>query len=524
MFPSKKYNLPDDKPSSEIPKLNKTNKDQQKPPLNDQLGSLDNLYFDFTSPPYQNVLKGSDFQLEDQDYKKESPFASLRIVKDFASRSRKLKGEKIHIPSESQKLSTIERIRMAGLLFIDSSSKVDETSNPSHPFPASTSGLSDDEAKDIDLLLTLLASADKTGQQQFEEANELIELCSKTCSNEGTPVERLVYYFSEAIREKINRETGREASGGLERMRVFDFQTAVMSVDASILAFHKKVPLSQVCQFSAINTLLEHVRRARHIHIIDLEIRSGMQYTLMMQAIASRSEWQLKHLKITAIGTRSESKIKDTCNHLAEFAQSMNIPFSYKIVMVEDMLDFNIDLLELDRHEKIAVYSSVSLSNLIVKPNRLEHLMREIRKINPCITVISEVEANHTSLVFVNRFIDALFFYGALFDSISICLAGDDLNRKVAESVYYDYSIRNIVAAEGDDRTIRHTGINVWRRFFDRFGMVEIELSSESLNEAKLLIDNFNCGNCCTLRADGRCLIVSWNGVPIFSVSAWKFI
>ncbi|KAJ0805952.1 putative transcription factor GRAS family [Helianthus annuus] len=136
---------------------------------------------------------------------------------------------------------------MAGQHFIDASSKVDEISNPSHPLPVSSSGLSDDEAKDIDLLLTLLASADKTGQRQFDEANELVELCSKTSSNEGTPVERLVYYFSEAIREKINRETGREASGGLERMRVFDFQKALMSVDASILAFHQKVPLSQVC-------------------------------------------------------------------------------------------------------------------------------------------------------------------------------------------------------------------------------------------------------------------------------------
>ncbi|KAF5819163.1 putative transcription factor GRAS family [Helianthus annuus] len=249
-----------------------------------------------------------------------------------------------------------------------------------------------------------------------------------------------------------------------------------------------------------------------------------MQYTLMMQVIASRNYWQLKHLKITAIGTRSESKIKDTCNHLAEFAQSMNIPFSYKIVMVADMLDFNIDLLELDRHEKVAVYSSVSLSNLIVKPNHLEHLMREIRKINPCITIVNEVEANHASLLFVNRFIDALFFYGALFDSMSVCLVDDDLNRKVAESVYYAYSIHNIVAAEGDDRMIRHTGIDVWRAFFCRFGMVENELSGESLNEAKLLIKNFNCGNCCTIRPSGRCFLVAWDGVPIFSVSAWKFI
>ncbi|KAI3823560.1 hypothetical protein L1987_04999 [Smallanthus sonchifolius] len=488
--------------------------DQEKP----DIGPFDNLYFDFASPPFQNMLKGADLQLEDdQNHQnvKDSPFASLRIVKHFASRTRRLKESRV---AKDQKLSTIERIRTAGLHFIEShSSKADEISNLSRL-------LSDDEAKDIDLLLTLIASADKTDQRQFDVASKLVESCRKMSSHEGTPVERLVYYFAEAVREKINRETGRDACDGLGKMQMFDLQKALMSVDASILAFHRKVPLSQVCQFSAMHTILENVGKARHIHIIDLEIRSGMQYTVMMQAMASRSEWQIKHLKVTAIGTRSESKIKDTCIHLAEFANSMNIPFSFKIVMVADMLDFNIDIVELDRNETVAVYSAVSLSSLIVKPNRLEHLMREIRKINPCITLVTEVEANHTSLAFVNRFIDALFFYGALFDSLSVCLAGDDLNRKVAESVYHAYSIRNIVAADGDDRTIRHTGIDVWRAFFARFGMVEVELTGESLNEAKLLINNFDCRDCCTLRVCGRCFLVAWNDVPIFSVSAWKFI
>ncbi|KAK1408366.1 hypothetical protein QVD17_40086 [Tagetes erecta] len=495
--------------------------------------ALDNVHFDFASPPYQNMLKGPDVQLkDDQDCIKESPFASFKIFKDFASRSRKWNGEKIPIresgEANNQKFSTIERIRTAGQRFIDCySSKVDESSDTSLPLLVSSSGLSDspdEETKDINLLLTLLAAADKTGQQQYNEASKLVELCRKMSSHDGNPVERLVYYFSEAIREKIHRETGQDVCKGLEKMQTFDVLKALTRVDASILAFHQKVPLAQVCQFTSMYSILENVRRAKHIHIIDLEIRSGMQHTVMMQAIASRREWQLKHLKITAIGTRFETKIKDACNRLAEFARSMNIPFSYKIVMVADILDFNINLLELDRQEKVAVYAAVSLSSLIVKPNRLEHLMLEIRKINPCITMVTEVEANHTSRTFVNRFIDALFHYGALFDSLAVCLADDELNRKVGEGVYFAWSIRNIVAADGDDRTVRHTGIDVWRAFFSRFGMMEVELSGGSLNEAKLLINNFEFGKCCSIDVDERSFLVAWNGVPIFTVSGWKFI
>nr|GEW06201.1 hypothetical protein [Tanacetum cinerariifolium] len=144
-----------------------------------------------------------------------------------------------------------------------------------------------------------------------------------------------------------------------------------------------------------------------------------------------------------------QSNPDSKCERLAEYAKSMNIPFTFKIVMVSNMLDFNIDLLELDEHEK---------------------------------------------------------------------------HRKVSESVIYGQSIRNIVAADGDERTIRHIGFDVWRSFFVRFGMVEIELSSDTLFEAKLFDSNFDCGNSCTVRADGGSLLIEWKDVPVFSVSAWKFV
>ncbi|KAI3792199.1 hypothetical protein L2E82_06072 [Cichorium intybus] len=143
---------------------------------------LDNLCFDFSSPPVQNKLKDRDFQLKDNE--KVSPFASLGIVNEFSSRSRKMNGERIHVQScnvedpeaNDQKLSTTAKIRMAGQQFIVSyTSKADEISQLNHPFAVSFSGVSDDEAKDIELLLTLLASAEKTGKKT-------VSSCKKTPS------------------------------------------------------------------------------------------------------------------------------------------------------------------------------------------------------------------------------------------------------------------------------------------------------------------------------------------------------
>ncbi|KAI3792196.1 hypothetical protein L2E82_06069 [Cichorium intybus] len=523
MLPSEQLHLgktADDDPSLDSLEARSKLVEEQQKQIFSNFEDLDNLCFDFPSSPVENKLQAGDFQFKDDE--KGSPFASLGIVKDLVSRSRKLNDQKTLVSNCSdedpeaneKKLSTTAKIRIAGQQFIDSySSKADEISQPNHPYAVSFSRLSDDEAEDIELLLTLLASAEKTDKKQFDHARKLVQLCSNMCLNEETPVERLVYYFSEAIHIKINHEMGIVARNELDSMQMFDLQEALMNVDTRIFAFHQKVPLSQVCQFSSIHTIINNLKKARKIHIIDLEIRTGMHYIVMMQAIENCREWHIDHIKITAIGTR-----------LADFAKSMNIPFSFKIVMVADVLDFNIDLIELCDGEKVAVYAAFFLSYHIVKPNRLEYLMRVIRKINPCVMVIAEVEANHTSPVFVNRFIEALFFYGALFDSLSDCLVNDDLNRRAIESVFYGYCIRNIVAAEGDERTIRHTGLDVWRKFFKRFGMLEIELSDTALNEAKLLIDDFNCGNSCSLVVDGGCFLVGWKGVPVFSVSAWKFI
>ncbi|KAI3792205.1 hypothetical protein L2E82_06078 [Cichorium intybus] len=530
MFPSSESDPgkpADDDLSSELEELNAS--DVTETEVSSKLDKdgdsvdLDSFYVDFASPPYQDMVKGAHIQPNKS--RKGSPCVSDGIFKDFASRSSKKNVEKIHVPTREandQKLSTNERIRLAGRWFIETySSKIDVISELNH---LSFTELSDDEAKDIKLLLTLLASAEMTGQRKFDRATKLIESCNNTSSAEGNPIERLVYYFSEAIREKINRGVGRAAHDGLKTIQMFDLQEVLMSVDTSILSLNQRLPLWRICQFSGIHTIIENLKVAKKIHIIDLEIRTGVKYIAMLQALASRCKKHLEHVKITAIGTRAKSKIKDTGKHLADFAESMNIPFSFKIVMVADVLDFNIDLVELDDDEKIAVYAPVFLSTLIVKPKHLEYLMTVIRKINPCITVIAEIEANHTSPAFADRFIDALFFYGALFDSLSFCLVDDDRSRRVTESVFMGQTIRNIVAAEGDERTIRHIGVDVWKTYFARFGMVEIELSEESLIETKLLIDNFDCENCCSIRVHGGCLLVDWEDVPVFSVSAWKFV
>ncbi|XP_041003637.1 DELLA protein RGL1-like [Juglans microcarpa x Juglans regia] len=508
-----------------------------------EIGFLDDLQFHAASPPLhtclEEIAKLGEFptlipEVEPQKRKRQRfSLASLELLKNYGNRFKQFNGDKVTEPSndvactkvEDPKLSTEEIVRLAGAKFIQSTSQpADGPSRLSHPFHLDFCGLSDEERRDVELAESLFASAEKVGSQQFERARKFLNQCDHLSSTTGNPVQRVVYFFSEALREKIDRETGRNTSKDSGKRPSINVDEELMSSSPPTLAAHEELPFSQVTQFAGIQAIIENTVEARKIHIIDLGIHNGVQWTILMQALATRCECPLELLKITAIGTTSKHLLVETGKRLASFAQSLNLPFSFNVVMVSDMLDLREDLFELDADETVAFYSAYLLRSMITRPNQLESIMKVVRSINPCIMIVTEVEASHNSPAFVSRFVEALFFFSAFFDCLETFMKRDDQNRMITESKFFGEGIRNIVAAEGEERKIRHVKIDVWRAFFARYGMVETELSRSSLYQATMLVKKFHCEKSFTLDMNGKCLITVWKGTPICSLSAWKFL
>ncbi|MBA0740703.1 hypothetical protein Gogos_013895 [Gossypium gossypioides] len=184
-------------------------------------------------------------------------------------------------------------------------------------------------------------------------------------------------------------------------------------------------------EFEWIQAIVEHVSKAKKVHIIDLGIKTGVQWTVLMQALVSRV----------------------------------------------------------------------------------------IKLINPCLMVVPQIEANQNSPMFANRFFEALFFFSVYFDCLVTCMKWNCVNREIVKSVYFAEGIRNMVAAEGEERRVRHVKFDVWRAFFVRYGMEEVELSMSSLYQACLVLKTFACGRFCTLDMNGKCLLVRWKGTPVHSNS-----
>ncbi|XP_068309927.1 DELLA protein RGL1-like [Pyrus communis] len=486
---------------------------------------LDNFTFDPSFPSTQPIqdagnqlmysqIGGSDIAETNKQMPHQSSLAALELLNCCAFK--KLRADRLSNRcneaeassySIRQKLSTEEIIRVAGARYVQFSNQgYGDFFMPLHPFGYALSGLSEEETKDVKLAHILLAAAEKVGYQQFERANRLLLHCEVDASFKVNNVQRVVFYFTEALRERIKKGTGNNMYKG-NQMSTYSLG---LGTNLSFFACCQDIPFIPVMQLPAIQVILENVALENKVHLIDLEIRSGVQWTGLMEVLAKREECHIELLTITAVGVTGKQKIEETGRRLASVAKALNLPFQFKAAIVADMEDVKDQLFDIEGDEAVVVYAPLILRTMISRPCCLENLMRVMRTLSPCVMVVIEVEANHNSPSFVNRFIDALFYYSAFFDSLETCMKQEN-NRVLIERLFHE-GIRNIVVAEGSERVVRSVKMEVWRAFFERFRMVEINLSNVALFQASLVAKKYG-SPACTLDRNGKCLTVGWKGI-----------
>ncbi|XP_024979092.1 DELLA protein RGL1-like [Cynara cardunculus var. scolymus] len=472
-------------------------------------------------------------------YSELNPPAALELLSGYRNRFKHLEHQSSineKTPDCARKeLSTVEIIELAAEKFIKfSTQRVNGYTMFTHPYGSSAfTSLTIDNTREVELIFQLLTAAEKVGRRQFDTASKFLARCGWVTSDDGSPVERLAYYLCEALQKRIEKETGIAVPMKLKKLGQktknhvstgSSPEFLAMGTNPTFLACHQALPFNQVLQFTGIQAIIDQIGTSSKVHLIDMHIRSGVQWTAMMQALAERGS-QIELMKITAFATTSDvQQVGETGKRLEAFAKTFNLSFLFKILVLSDITEVGKEQFEVQDGEAIAVYCQTILRTMITRPQSLENLMRTIRRINPLIVVVAEVEANHNSTSFVNRFTETLFFYGALFDCLEACMSRDNAHRAMVEGVHLAEGMHNMVADEGGERISRSVNMNTWRSFFARFGMIEIDLSDSCMYQANLVLQQFSCASSCTLENNGKCLIVGWKGTPLHSLSTWKFI
>ncbi|KAG9154186.1 hypothetical protein Leryth_000656, partial [Lithospermum erythrorhizon] len=340
----------------------------------------------------------------------------------------------------------------------------------------------------------------------------------------GTPVQRLAYYFVEALEKRIERETTRrEVTCSFEqkldqeghRMR------SNWRYNSAILSFYQQFPFFQALRFAGIQAILERIEMKSKVHIYDIQTRTGAPWAILMEAIAAKRESHpIQHLKITVIQPSTDDKqtLEMIGLQLQSLAKTVGLfQFSFHFIFMADFVDERLDM---DPEEAIVVYASFVMSSGVGRPGCLEKFMQVIKSMKPTLMVVTEVEANYNMPSFVNRFVEALFTFGAIFDSLEDGMGREDQTRMDLEEGPMSTAIHNIIVTEGKERVTRNVKYDVWKAFFIRFGMVGTELSESSIYQASIVASSKSCGNSCTLEMEvneRNCLIVGWKGTPLLA-------
>ncbi|KAJ6410963.1 hypothetical protein OIU84_007671 [Salix udensis] len=398
----------------------------------------------------------------------------------------------------------------------------------------------------------LVTCADLISQSDYSAAKRLLSILFSDSSPYGDSVERLVYQFVRALSLRLNRHGIPTSTApvpgtvfsvvnrssivstcppcGTNNKMLSCYDSDQETLRSCYLSLNQITPFIRFSHLTANQAILEAIRGGQQaIHIIDFDIMHGVQWPPLMQALADRSTNTLHPppmLRITGTG-HDLNILHRTGDRLLKFAQSLGLRFQFHPLLLLDN-----DLTSLALHlpsaitllpdEALAVNCVLYLHRFLKDDSReLLLFLHKIKALNPTVVTIAEREANHNQPLFLQRFLEALDHYKALFDSLEATLPPNSRERLAVEQIWFGREIMDIVAAEGEGRRERHQKFETWEMMLKSVGFNKVPLSPFALAQAKLLLRLHYPSEGYQLQILKNSFFLGWQNHSLFSISSW---
>ncbi|PNT60467.1 hypothetical protein POPTR_001G473200v4 [Populus trichocarpa] len=404
----------------------------------------------------------------------------------------------------------------------------------------------------------LVSCADLISQSDFSAAQRLLShlLSTYNSSPYGDSTERLVHQFVRALSLRLNRHANPARStttaplvfnmnsiappppppctttntNNNKRMVISYESMDQDTLQSCYLSLNQITPFIRFSHLTANQAILEAIQVGQQaIHIIDFDIMHGVQWPPLMQALADRSNNTLHPppmLRITGTG-HDLSILHRTGDRLLKFAHSLGLRFQFHplLLLNNDPASLALYLssaITLLPDEALAVNCVLCLHRFLMDDSReLLLLLHKIKALNPNVVTVAEREANHNHLLFLQRFLEALDHYTALFDSLEATLPPNSKERLSVEQIWFGREIMDIVAAEGEGRRERHQRFETWEMMLKSSGFSNVPLSPFALSQAKLLLRLHYPSKGYQLQIVNNSFFLGWQNHSLFSVSSW---
>ncbi|KAK9938336.1 hypothetical protein M0R45_015083 [Rubus argutus] len=271
----------------------------------------------------------------------------------------------------------------------------------------------------------LIACAEALSHNYMDDFENLIARARGAVSISGEPIQRLGAYMVEGL-------VARKEASGTNIYRALRCREP----DSNDLLSYMHI-LYEICPYlkfgymAANGAIADACRNEDRIHIIDFQIAQGTQWVTLLQALAARPSGA-PHVRITV-----------EFHGVPVFA-----------------LDVTRDMLDVRPGEALAVNFPLLLHHTpdesVDVNNPRDGLLRIVKSLSPKVTTLVEQESNTNTTPFLNRFIETLDFYLAMFESIDVTLPRNSKERINVEQHCLARDIVNVIACEGKERVERH--------------------------------------------------------------------
>ncbi|CAN6466962.1 unnamed protein product [Victoria cruziana] len=383
---------------------------------------------------------------------------------------------------------------------------------------------SERDHKGLRLVHLLMAAAEEMGGGE-KEGEELawvilVRLRELVSPDEGTNIERLAARFTQGLQAVLEGSHG-PRSGSSPPASPFDFLSAFQLLQ-------QMSPYIKFGHFLANQAIIEAVRHERGVHIIDYDIMEGSQWPPLMQALVCREGGPPQRLRITAItrpnnSRRSPVSAGDTGRRLSSFAASVGQPFSFHQCRLDPDERLRPGSVKLFKGEVVVVncmlhlphspnHSPGSVQSLLSSAHMLSHKPR-------LVTLVEDELSASCNVGLVDRFMDLLHHYSAIYDSLEASCPSQGRGRGLVESALLGPKIEGSLARLFDKG--RAQGSNWSDRMMESSWFQPEPISTFNHCQAKLLLGLFIDGYRVELTGSNK-LLLAWKGRNLLTVSIWS--
>ncbi|KAL4638218.1 hypothetical protein ACB092_03G132500 [Castanea dentata] len=324
---------------------------------------------------------------------------------------------------------------------------------------------------EVKLLQLLIACAEAVACRDKAHASTLLSLLRANALVFGTAFQRVASCFVRGLSDRLAIVQPHGVVGFIgPAAKILAFTS---EKDEALHLVYEICPQIQFSHFIANASILEAFEGESSVHVVDLSMTLGLphghQWRKLIQSLANRKGKPVSCLRNTGV-----------------------------------------------------VINSILQLHCVVKESRgaLNSVLQKLHELSPKVFVLVEQDSSHHGPFFLGRFMEALHYYSAIFDSLDTMLPRYDTRRAKMEQFFFAEEIKNIVSCEGPARVERHERVDqwCWRMSRARFQAMPLKM----ITQAKQWLRKTSVCEGHTIVEEKNCLVLGWKSKPIIAASCWK--